>query len=112
MKTPFPIVSLLINLITGIFKVEKYTIPGIAKEEMVLTGIAPAIEKANSIGETITWIFVCMKIIRSIVKILNEAFGHDWGKEKENATKTANKNEQNTPGNNVSSPSPDLTKGK
>lgn len=76
---PIAIASLIINLVTGIFKVEKLKIPGAEKEEKVIKGATTEIEKVGSATGVVAWIFVAIKIVRSIISILNEAFGHSWG---------------------------------
>ena len=76
---PIAIASLIINLVTGIFKVEKLKIPGPEKEEAVITGATTEIEKVGSATGVVAWVLVAIKIVRSIISILNEAFGHKWG---------------------------------
>jgi len=77
---PF-LVSLLPTLFNLIFKAEKEIPDGEHKEVFVITELAPLLIKAGTPLDIIKYTLIAIKVVRFIVKLLNEEFGKDWGKD-------------------------------
>lgn len=75
------LIRILMELIKLIFAQEKFAKPGTQKENAVLLGMTPHLRSSGDNLDWFKWFIVLSQIIKAIVEILNNAFGHDWGKD-------------------------------
>jgi len=81
------LVGLIPTLINLVFKAEATIPDGESKEFYVISELAPQLIQAGTPMDVIKYTLIAIKVIRFLIKLLNEEFGKDWGKKFEDPEK-------------------------
>jgi hypothetical protein len=77
---PF-LVSLVPTLLNLVFKAEASGAEGAKKEAEVIMSLAPILVKVGTPVDIIKYTLIAIRVVKFIVKLLNDEFGKDWVKE-------------------------------